>query len=170
MNDYITIPLSKRGRKYAGLYEATISPEDEPLAKIHWSVLICEHTEYARNTQRELLHRIIAIRMFGEIPEGYEVDHVDGNGLNCQRDNLRLATREQNMANKPVYKNNPLGVKGVSWKKRDRKFVARIQVNKKRVEIGYFDTLEEATEAYQKAAKEKQGAFFNPNRKAKNET
>ena len=60
----------------------------------------------------QLLHRLIL-----DNPKEYEVDHIDGNGLNNKKENLRLATRKQNAHNckKPV--NNTSGIKGVSKEK-----------------------------------------------------
>jgi hypothetical protein len=96
-----------------------------------------------------LVHRLIL-----KAVKGQEVDHRDGNPHNNTRRNLRLVTRSQNQMNK-IVKNNKLGFKGVvlrRWGKWER-YVAAIQVNKKKIQIGYFKTLEEASSAYRKAAK-----------------
>src|SRR5690242_15474624 len=81
---------------------------------------------------RMMLHDLIM-----RPPAGYEVDHRDGNPLNCRRSNLRIATRSQNNSNRRVSKSNKTGFKGVDRK--GNKFRAVIQVNKVQKHLGYFD-------------------------------
>ena len=96
------------------------------------------------------LHRIIFLMHRGYLPE--EIDHIDGNGLNNDIENLRAATRSQNCRNKGAQKNNTSGFKGVSWQKRDKKWQAQIKLDGKAHHLGRFDTLEAAHEAYKAAA------------------
>lgn len=77
-------------------------------------------------------------------------DHKDRNGLNNQRENLRPATTSQNSFNILCHRRNRTGFKGVSRTR--TKFSAEIQVNKKRMRLGYFYTPEEAAHAYDDAA------------------
>lgn len=106
------------------------------------------------------LHREIMQRVIGRsLLRSEEVDHVDLNGLNNTRNNLRIATRTQNLANKPAQRNNKLGVKGVS--ERRGGYVAVISVNKKRIYLGDFKTIEEAKTAYDQAAKKYFGEFWH---------
>jgi hypothetical protein len=81
------------------------------------------------------------------------VDHIDGNGLNNQRSNLRICTREQNQRNRPKNKNNKSGYKGVFWDKERNKWQAKIMVDKKPIYLGRFDDLELAGFVYQEAAR-----------------
>lgn len=103
--NHIVIPLSKTG-KYAGKYVAVVSPEDAELAEFAWCVSIANHKrQYARRQKyyrngkgiRILLHRAVMERVLGRSlsPDEY-VDHIDFNGLNCTRDNLRVVTPSQN--------------------------------------------------------------------------
>ena len=69
------------------------------------------------------------------------VDHIDGNKLNNRRSNLRLVTRSQNQANRRHNRNSRSRYKGVTWHKRRRLWMARIQVRGRRITIGYFNDL-----------------------------
>ena len=105
------------------------------------------------------LHEAI-IQLSGQIiPDDKEIDHRDRDKLNCLDENLRFCTRSQNNQNREKFKNNTSNEKGVSWYKITQKWRARIGVNNKPKHLGYFDTKEEATEAYNKAAIENFGEF-----------
>jgi len=106
-----------------------------------------------------LAHRLAWLYKTGHWPDR-DIDHADGNGLNNSWANLRLATRTENNANARLRKDNTTGHKGVvaGWGGR---FLARIQVAGKNRHLGTFDTIEQAAEAYRKAAKEAFGDFAN---------
>lgn len=105
------------------------------------------------------LHRIILGRILGvSLTSTQEVDHVDGDTLNNRRSNLRLATHSQNNVNKGVSPLNKLGIKGV--RKQGNKFRARIKVKGKEINLGSYDTADEAYEAFAEAAKQEYGEFF----------
>lgn len=94
------------------------------------------------------MHNDILInRMKLKIPEGYECDHEDRNGLNNQRFNLRIVTRSINNYNQGIKRNNTSGVKGVNYDNRDNKWRAFIIINKKYIHLGYFEDFEEACDA-----------------------
>jgi len=98
------------------------------------------------------LHQLI-IEISGQIvPDGYEIDHKDGNSLNCLDDNLRVCTQSQNRQNIKKYNNNKSGYKGVSWHKASNKWVAQITINKSHKYLGAFPTKEDAARAYNVAA------------------
>jgi len=94
--------------------------------------------------------RIIYLIMIGPIPDGYEVDHEDVNSLNNKIENLRLATTSQNNLNKNHYASNDLKSKGV-WRV-GNKFRSAISINGVKRNLGNFDTLELAEQAYTNAS------------------
>lgn len=83
---------------------------------------------------------------------GTEVDHKNGDGLDCRKRNLRVVTRLENSRNRRhLYKNNITGVTGVSFDRTRGKFKVDISVRGKTFAIGRFATLEDAAEARKKA-------------------
>lgn len=115
----------------------------------------------ARNRRTDSAHRThftMHRQILGD-KEKHEIDHIDGNGLNNSRKNLRHCTRSQNQHNRNKYKNNTSGYKGVSFDKQSGKYCVNIQINKVQKKIGRYKTAEEAHEAYQKAALELHGEF-----------
>lgn len=86
-------------------------------------------------------------------------DHINGDGLDNRRVNLRQVTTEQNCANQRLAKNNTSGFKGVSWRKDISRWVAYIRADGARHHLGTFDTAEEAAGAYDAAALTAWGEF-----------
>ena len=97
-------------------------------------------------------HRLAFLYMKGHWPLD-QVDHKDGDGLNNRWLNIRECNQSQNMCNRRVQKNNHLGVKGVNYCEKTKKYRALITKNGKRIYLGYHDTLEVAAYTHQKAAK-----------------
>jgi hypothetical protein len=87
------------------------------------------------------------------------VDHVNGNGFDNRKENLRFCTTSQNLFNRGPNKNNPWGIKGIRYDKRRGRYFASICVNHKSHFLGYFDTPEKAGEAYALAAPKYHGQF-----------
>lgn len=108
-------------------------------------------------THIQITH-IIWVLMYGRWPEE-EIDHRDKDRSNNKFSNLRECTRTSNMQNRRW--NNPNG-KGVTFrgeKPIGRQWQAQIQVNKKKMQLGFYATAEEAAEAYRQAALEHHGEF-----------
>lgn len=113
------------------------------------------------NKGNMLVHLAIWIMHNGEIPEGMEIDHINGNPLDNRIENLRLASRSQNAFNTRIRKSNKSGVKGVNWNKANNNWRARITVNKKEIEIGSYETIEEAKVAIAAARIKYHGDYAN---------
>lgn len=80
-------------------------------------------------------------------------DHINRDKLDNRKSNLREATTIQNAYNQLVRINNKLGVKGVCWNKKCKKYQAQITLNGKNISLGYYDTINEASLAYIVASK-----------------
>ncbi|MDR7940375.1 HNH endonuclease [Enterobacter soli] len=107
------------------------------------------------------LHRIMWIVDKGFIPDGMEIDHINGDKGDNRISNLRLCTPTENRQNKPRYKNNRSGFKGVYFDGRNpmTPWRAQIYVNKKKINLGTFHSAEAASHSYQVAAKIHFGDF-----------
>ena len=94
--------------------------------------------------------------------KGQIIDHIDRNGLNCQRKNMRFCTSSDNSCNKIDGKGNAK-YKGVSKCSHTNSFCVRINKNRKPIYIGRFRDEIEAAKAYNKAAKIYHGEFAKLN-------
>ena len=152
-----------------GHFEVLIDDEDFDLI-LEYGITIWKApnkaTYYARFTKGKMrnkpIHRII-------LNTRKQVDHINGNGLDNRRENLREATTQQNCRNRKR-KNSTSKFGGVSLKKDVIKgkvysrWVARIQISKtERLQLGSFKTEIDAAKAYDKAAKKYFGEFARLN-------
>jgi hypothetical protein len=90
-----------------------------------------------------LAHRLVILYTDGHFPPEH-VDHIDGNGLNNCRNNLREVDCKENNKNMPMPSNNTSGYTGVRWHKPTQKWQARIRVNGKDIHGGLFTNKEDA--------------------------
>lgn len=119
------------------------------------------HTGVGGRTVSDIsLHRLLW-KAWG-LPETPEIDHLNTNGLDCRRDNLRAADGFQNRFNKPAQANNTSGFKGVSWSKQKQKWRARLNAFGVEHNIGFFDDPAAASEAYRQHAATIHGRFARP--------
>lgn len=132
---------------------AVVDQDDWYRVKHHkWRYMTNGYAAKEDDKQSVLLHHEIVW-----CPEGFEVDHINGDKLDNRKQNLRVCTRAQNQANVGVTSRNKSGFKGVSF---DRgKWVART----KGVHLGRFTDPVEAARAYDKKAIELFGEFANLN-------
>jgi len=125
---------------------------------------LCSHkigTNYARRFEKG--RTIYMHREIMNAPDGMEVDHINRNGLDNRRENLRLCTKAQNQQNSKKRRGKSSIFKGVSWDKKRRKWRVEITVNKKRIMIGRFPSEMKAAEAYDVEALYYFGEFAKPN-------
>lgn len=101
-------------------------------------------------------HRLVWLYVHGEFPK-HEIDHINRNGLDNRVENLRPATRNENAGNQGIIKPNVSGARGVRYEADRNKYLVRI----KNKHVGRYKTLEEATRAYARAAREVYGEFFD---------
>ncbi len=125
-----------------------------------WVASPAGKTKYAyrgRGANKEYMHRMIVGASRGQF-----VDHIDGNGLNNTRANLRLCTKQQNAFNMESKSNSASGYKGVT-KHRDCRWQARIMLNGKNLYLGLFPDSCSAAMAYDEAAVKHFGEFARLN-------
>lgn len=103
-------------------------------------------------------HRLAYLYMTGSDP--YQIDHIDGNGLNNKWDNLRNVTPQENLRNQKLNAKNTSGQMGVWLIKKRQKWCAEIKVNSKKIHLGTFARKSEAIKA-RKHAERKYN--FHPN-------
>jgi hypothetical protein len=155
--DIVMVPLTR------GCH-AVIDAADIPLVEgSNWSAIVSKRRKavYAGRVKQVagqqkmiLLHRHLM-----SAPDGMQVDHKDGDGLNCRRENMRLCTHADNQINKGVRVGTRSGLKGVSWEERAGRWKSEITLRGKKKWLGYFDTPDAAHAAYVRAAIDLHGEF-----------
>ncbi len=145
-------------------YIATIDAADVALVEgVNWCATTDPHNRTVYALRGALIDgRWTTIKLHRQImdpPHGLQVDHISGDGLDCRRDNMRLATRAQNVHNSRRSRANTSGFKGVSWHVGGQKWQAMIWGRGKNKHLGHFTTPEEAHQAYVEAAERLWGDF-----------
>jgi hypothetical protein len=135
-------------------YFALVDDEDyERVAKIKWILKPSGCTRYAHGWNKQTKRQVVMHRYILGIESGSRplVDHVNLDGLDNRRSNLRLCTNSQNGANRRHNRSHTTSrFKGVG--KRGNRWQAQIQVAGRRVKIGCFSSEEDAARAYNDAA------------------
>ncbi len=151
------IPLTKG-------YVALVDDEDYGwLSEWNWFAYPHGHTVYGRRTSYEggqhtvILHRVILGIDGDPLLKG---DHINGNGLDNRRGNLRLATISQNNCNAIKKAGN---YKGATLTPDRKKWRARITANGRLIHIGTFESEIEAARAYDRVARRYHGEFAKLN-------
>lgn len=111
------------------------------------------------NKKRFKNHRLVFLLHNGYLPP--IVDHIDNNPLNDRIENLRECTSQQNGFNAKTGKNNTSGIKGVTWSKDRRLWVAQIMVDRKTIQLGRFWDKEVAGQVVRIKRIELHGEFAN---------
>ncbi len=146
--DVTVIPLSRGKCTVVDTIDAEVADR-----RSWYAVSANRRTFYACGKYKRVarfLHRIISERM--GLPLDREIDHVDGDGLNNRRCNLRPATRAQNCRNVGVRSDNKSGYKGISRASRGLGWKAQIKCNGRSFSLGTFADIDSAVAAYKTAA------------------
>lgn len=146
---------------------ALVDDEDyERLSQFKWWAIRANpqyrevfYAQTGYRTARTFMHRMIM-----NPPEGMFVDHINGDGLDNRKSNLRLATHKENMRNKRYLKPGQTSCKkGVYWDRQNSKWRAQITVDGKNIYLGLFASEEGAGRAYDRAAQQYFGEFAHLN-------
>jgi hypothetical protein len=113
-----------------------------PKAKTYYAVRNIRKPNGKRGT--ELMHRVLACA-----PDDKDVDHKNGKTLDNTSENLLVSTTRENMQNRHSAESSIYP--GVSFNKRDKRWISRIRLKERRVTLGYFKTEKAAFDAYIKA-------------------
>lgn len=146
---YRTIPLS-RGQV------ALVDAEDyEWLSQWKWyaavSMRSCQYYAATHDVPDGGPRRMVRMHrlVIGlDCSDSRQVDHIDGNGLNNRRGNLRIATESENNFNRDIQRNNTSGFRGVSFHRGTGKWMSQTTVKGKYHNLGLYETPEQAHEAY----------------------
>lgn len=142
---------------------ALVDDDDfEALNQYKWSAKKSGSKFYARRSI--IVHgKQITQYMHCEVMKGKGIDHIDINGLNNQKSNLRICTQSENMMNVQKKENCTSVYKGVNFHKPNSKWRAAIKINGKQIHLGYFTSEADAARTYNKKAIELFCEFANLN-------
>ena len=128
------------------------------VSQYNWCAVQDDRCWYANTFKKDgttlSMHRLIT-----NAPKGIVVDHINHNGTDNRKSNLRLCTNSQNQQNRRPTRGSSSIYKGVHWCNFHKKFRARITHNGERLHLGYFDSEIDAAKAYDKKALELFGEF-----------
>lgn len=134
-----------------------VDDSDFPMLSVRrWFPKKAFHLTYASRCEVVAPGKRVSMSMHSLLmkpPRGFVVDHVNGNGLDNRRENLRIVTLSHNSMNRKLRIDSRTGVRGVT-KTRSGKFTPHLQVDGNQVLKGAYDTVEEAL-AVRMAAEEK---------------
>lgn len=140
---------------------ALVDEEDYyEVRKFNWAAISSRNTFYAvkNSKNNRIMHRFI---MGLERGDNRVIDHINHDGLDNRKANLRICTNDENVLNKKPSKNKRF--KGAFYYAKNNSWTSSISYKGKCYRLGYFKTEEEAARAYDAKAKElhKEFAYLN---------
>ena len=158
-DDYAEIYLIDKNNEVCG--KCLIDVEDIDLVKnIKWHRTNLQRSTYychSNDKNWKCIHRLI----MNVTDPDVIIDHINHDGLDNRKCNLRICTNQQNICNCKIPKNNKSGVKGVYWSKDKNKWTVQVTINNKTKYIGRYDDFDEAVKARLEAEKKYYGEFAN---------
>lgn len=147
-----------------GMVAIVDNKDYEKVRDFHWYAHRGYTTHYAYCDKMEdgVKKKIIMHRLLTGVQRGLVVDHINRNGLDNRRGNLRCCRGGLNVA-AGIFPKPRSGYRGVAKGKKDRGWRARIDVEGKVILLGAFNTAKKAAEAYDRAAIKYFGEFARPN-------
>ena len=159
-DDYISMHISSQAH---GEFDCPIDLDDyEKVKKHHWGIFISKYGAfyiYSYDRSGEKVRTILLHRYIMDEPEGLIVDHIDGNPLNNRKSNLRICNCEENSQNRAKNKNNTSGHKGITWSKKDNKWMAYIYYKNRFKNLGLYSNFDDAVATREKAEEQYFGEF-----------
>ena len=110
------------------------------------------------------VHRLVGMAFLENLDNKPMIDHIDNNPSNNNFKNLRWCSQKDNLANQGKRENNKSGYKGVCFDKHAKKYKANIMINGKKKHLGYYESVEDASKAYEEKAREIHGDFYYKNK------
>lgn len=135
---------------------ATVDKEDyDNVIKYQWIFNNRGYVGSGGDGKYILLHRFIM-----NAPKGKVIDHINGDKLDNRKCNLRICYQIDNIHHQiHISRNNKSGKSGVHWNKAKNKWVSRIDAYGKRINLGFYDYLEDAIDARKQAEMKYLGEF-----------
>lgn len=155
--DIMAIPLTQ------GLYALVDGKDYDWLMQRKWWAVKGGRSYYAVRQVGEKRKTIWMHREILNTPQGSFTDHINHNGLDNRKQNLRICTHSQNLRNQKLQQERTSKYKGVSWQKNCTMWVAFIGYKGKKIYLGAFDNEIEAAKKYDQKAKELFGEFAYTN-------
>lgn len=143
--EYKLIPLSK------GKFAKVDNEDFEVISKYNWCV---SNNSYAYNHNLGFMHRYIM-----KTPSGFDTDHINHNGFDNRKSNLRVCLTVENCRNQRPRSGKKSKFKGVFYSKTMNKWESSIKFESDKIKLGYFEYETHAARAYDKKAKELFGEF-----------
>jgi len=156
--DHALIPLTQ------GKFAIIDLDDVDKVKNYNWHAQKIRNTYYAvriENKKHVYLHHIVIPKKLH-----YQTDHEDRNGLNCRKNNLRYCTHRQNILNQAKHvENTSSKFKGVCWSKWHKKWMAKIEVKRQQIYLGFYNSEVEAAKIYDQAVLKHFGDFGITNNK-----